>query len=83
MIVRLILVWKGLLNLNKRKYKMKYLIILLFLPSCWAFMSSDGEDLCRFTKRHECGGGYRLVKVSPTNETAKTVPENNSEKPAQ
>jgi hypothetical protein len=55
---------------------MKYLLILLFLPSCWAFLETDGEDICQFSQRAECGN-YRIVKST---EVAAPIAENTEKK---
>ena len=41
---------------------MKYVLILLLTSSCWAFIGTDGEDICKFTESHECGK-FRLIKI--------------------
>ncbi len=53
---------------SKTHETMKYLLLLLLLPSCWAFLETDGVDICEFSQRAECGN-YKITKseVSPQN----------------
>lgn len=51
---------------------------MFFLSSCWAFLETDGEDICRFSQRAECGG-FRIVKSEVTTQPSENKEEKKSE----